>query len=48
MIKHPVKFFAFWLFFEFKEVCTSKLERSKTSSFKPDIDISEVSCHFFD
>lgn len=44
IIKHPVKFFAFWLFFECKEVCTSKLDRSKSSSFKPDIDISEVSC----
>jgi len=43
-VKHPAKFFVFWLFFECKEVCTSKIERSKnsSSSFKPDIDISEV------
>lgn len=42
LIKHPVKFTVFWLFFECKDICTSKLERGKTASFKPDIDISEV------
>ena len=45
LVKHPIKFFVFWLFFECKDICTSKVERIKTSSssFKPDIDISEVS-----
>jgi hypothetical protein len=46
LVKHPVKFVLYWLFFECKDLLTSKLERMPSSSKKPDIDISELTLTF--
>ncbi len=41
LVKHPVKFSVYWLFGECKDMCDNKL-KPKTSSNKPELDISEV------
>lgn len=45
LVKHPIKFVLFWLFFECKDLCSNKLEKNlkgSSNSKKAELDISEV------
>lgn len=45
LVKHPIKFALFWLFFECKDLCTNKLDKNQkggSNSKKAELDIAEV------